>query len=244
MTNEEKENSFDKFELIAAIMLGLAAIGTALASFQSALWGGKSVEAYGRANTEATKASSERSRAIVEMSKDATVDIQAARLVWEGDDTTNQVDKDRAFRIATYLYTKQISDPAYKALKLPPEAKKELVDDPQTPEDEDKQAAIQEKVLENAMDVELIEDENYRKEMLAESVKLSEQSEKTFKEGQDANEAGDKFDFVNVIFAISLFFVGISLIFRTSIRWVLLGLGSLAFIAAAIYMATLSWTSL
>jgi len=59
MTNEEQEYTFDKFELIAAIVLGLAAIGTALASFQSGLWGGKSVEAYGKANKEATKAASE-----------------------------------------------------------------------------------------------------------------------------------------------------------------------------------------
>lgn len=242
MANEENGSSFDKFELIAAILLGLAAIGTALASFESALWGGKSVEAYGRANTVATKSASEQSRAIVEMSKDASVDTAAMRLILEGDDATNPVDKERAYEIATYLYTKQMSEPGYKALGLPQEAKNTAADNPDTPEQEDKQAALKETVLEKALEKDIVDDENYRKEMLAESAKFAEESEKTFKEGQNANEIGDKFDFVNVIFAISLFFAGISLVFRTSIRWILLGAGSLFFVVGFIYMLTLSWT--
>jgi hypothetical protein len=238
----EENNGLDRFELIAAILLGLAAIGTAVAGFQSALWGGKSVEAYGRANTEATKAASEQSRAIVEMSKDSSTDVAAMRLILEGDDNPNQADKKRNYEIATYLYTKQLSNPAYKALGLPPEARLAQEAADQTPEVEEKQAAMQETILEKAMEKDLADDNNYRKEMLAESAKLNEQSDKTFKEGQDANDVGDKFDLVNVIFAISLFFSGIALVFKTGIRWIILGLGALLLVSGMVYMLTLSWT--
>ena len=49
---------FDPFELAAAILLGIGAIGTAVAGHQSGLWGGQSVEAYGEAAALTTKASS------------------------------------------------------------------------------------------------------------------------------------------------------------------------------------------
>jgi len=234
------EEKIDRFELFAAILLGVAAIFTALASFQAGLWDGKMVEAYGKSNKIATSAASEQSRAIVEMSKDSAVDIQAMRLTMEGDD--NPATQKRSYEIATYLYTKQMSDAGYKALGLPPEAKKVLQDDPATPEEEDAVVGMQEEVLEKAMEKDLADDANYRTEMMAKSKGESDLSDAAFKEGQDANAYGDGFEFANVIFAVSLFFTGISLIFRTSVRWTTLGVGAVLFIGGAIYMVTLPWT--
>ena len=97
------EETIDRFELFAAILLGLAAIATALASFQAGLWDGKMIEGYGKSNKVATTAASEQSRAIVEMSKDSSVDIQAMRLILEADD--NPAIQKRSYEIATYLYT-------------------------------------------------------------------------------------------------------------------------------------------
>jgi hypothetical protein len=239
--SEEKTGLVDRFEFFAAILLGAAAICTALSSFQAGLWDGIQADNYGKANTEATLAASERSRAVVEMSKDASVDIAAKRLILEADDNPNEVDKNRAYEYATYMYTKQFSDPGYKALGFPPEAKKEVVDDPTTPAEE-KEEVLQETILEKALEKDLGDDENYRKEMLAESVRLNEQSEKTFKAGQTANDIGDNFELANVIFAVSLFFLGIALIFRTSIRWYVLWAGGLLTLGGLIFMLTLSWT--
>ncbi len=234
------DEKIDRFELFAAMLLGLAAIATALASFESGLWDGKMIEGYGRSNKIATSAASEQSRAIVEMSKDSAVDIQAMRLTMEGDD--NPAIQERSYEIATYLYTKQMSDAGYKSLGLPPEAKKIVADDPETPEAEDKVVAMQEQVLEKAMEKDLADDENYRAEMLAKSRAEGEQSDLAFKEGQDANQHGDGFEFANVIFAVSLFFSGISLVFKTDVRRPILGMGGLFFVCGAIYMATLPWT--
>lgn len=239
--NEEKKEVVDRFEFFAAILLGAAAICTALSSYQAGLWDGIQADSYGKANTEATAAASLQSKAVVEMSKDASVDVTAMRLILEGDDATNPADKARAHEIATYLYTKQMSDSGYKALGLPPEAKKEVVDDPDTPAVE-KQEALKEEILEKAMEKDLADDENYRKDMLAASTAQNETSVKTFKSGQDANDTGDKFELANVIFAVSMFFMGIALVFKTEIKWKVLIAGGVLLVGGLIFMMTLQWT--
>ena len=239
----DNNETVDRFELIAAVFLGLAAIGTAVAGFQAGLWDGKMIEGYGRANKVATAAAAEQSRAIVEMSRDASTDVQAMRLILEADNA-GPAAKELNYEIATYLYTKQMSDAGYKALGLPPEAKKpEAVSGANEEEVIAKLEGLKEEVLEKAMEKDLADDENYRKEMLVKSAEQTVESDTAFKEGVEANEHGDKFELVNVIFAISLFFTGISLVFKSSIRWTILGIGAILFISGAIYMIFIPWTA-
>lgn len=234
----EKQSMVDRFEFFAAFLLGVAAICTALSSFQAGLWDGKQSESYGKANTEATMASAERAKAIVEMSKDAQIEITAYQLIEEGlnNVTTNPSVSNSSFEIATYLYTRQISDAGYKALGLPPEAKKD------DGEDEEKTEALKGDILDKASEVDLVGNDEYQKEMLAKATELNAQSEKTFAEGNSANETGDKFELANVIFAVSLFFMGIALVFRTEIKWYVLYAGGFLTLAGLIYMLTLQWT--
>lgn len=234
----EKQAMVDRFEFFAAILLGLAAICTALSSFQAGLWDGKQAEAYGKANTEATAAAAERAKATVEMSKDAQIDITAYQLIEQGLNNlnSNAAVANSSFEIATYLYTRQMSDPGYKALGLPPEAKKDPGDD------EEKSEALKSDILDKASNKDLVGDENYQKEMLAKANELNAQSEKTFKEGNEANETGDKFELANVIFAVSLFFMGIALVFKTDVKWYVLWAGGFLTVAGFIYTLTLQWT--
>ncbi|MEQ1642937.1 MAG: DUF4337 family protein [Pyrinomonadaceae bacterium] len=234
----ERQALVDKFEFFAAILLGAAAICTALSSFQAGLWDGKQAEAYGKANTEATAAAAERAKAIVEMSKDAQIEITAYQLIETGvnNETSNPAVAASSFEIATYLYTRQISDPGYKALGLPPEAKKD------DGEDEEKTEALKGDILDKASEVDLVGNETYQKEMLAKATELNAQSEKTFAAGNSANETGDKFELTNVIFAVSLFFMGIALVFKTEIKWYVLYAGGGLTLLGLIYMLTLSWT--
>lgn len=236
--SEQTEEQLDRFEFYAAVLLGLAAILTAVASFEAGLWGGIQAEAYSKANTEATMAASENSRAIVEMSKDAQIDITAYRLTQEGIDKadSNPVESNSAFEIATYLYTRQLSDAGYKALGLPPEAKKD------DGEDEEKTEALKGDILDKASEKDLVGDETYQKEMLAKATELNAQSQKTFKEGQEANTTGDKFDLATVIFAVAMFFLGIALVFKSAIKWKILIAGGVMMVVGFIYMLTLSWT--
>jgi len=234
----DKQAMVDRFEFFAAILLGLAAICTALSSFQGGLWDGKQAEAYGKANTEATAAAAERAKATVEMSKDAQIDITAYQLIEQGLNSaeSNPAVANSSFEIASYLYTRQMSDAGYKALGLPPEAKKDPGDD------EEKSEALKGDVLDKASNKDLVGDEAYQKEMLAKADELTAQSEKTFKEGNDANETGDKFELANVMFAVSMFFMGIALVFKTEIKWKVLIAGGVMLVVPFIYILTLKWT--
>jgi hypothetical protein len=240
--NEDITRTFETLELIAAILLGLAAIATAFASFQSSLYDGKSVENYSKSNKTATAAAAERSRAIVEMARDNTVDTEAMRLILEGDDAPSPAAEQRNYFVATYLYTRQMSEAGYKALGLPPGARKADESAGDATEGEQKHTALQEELLEKAMEKDLSEDEGYRKEMLAKSQTLFDEAEITFKLGQDANETGDKFQLIAVIYAMSLFFGGIVQVFRNDrLRWAIIGASGVFFIGATIYMLTLPW---
>ncbi|HEV7672138.1 MAG TPA: hypothetical protein VGS22_26775 [Thermoanaerobaculia bacterium] len=53
---ESDPKSFDTFELATAVLLGLAALGAALASLQSGPWGGRQLDAFSAANTLAPTA--------------------------------------------------------------------------------------------------------------------------------------------------------------------------------------------
>lgn len=239
--NEEGTNHpFEKLELVAAILLGLAAIATAFASYQSSLYDGKSLENYSRSNNLSTAGAAERSRAVVEMAKDNTVDVDAMRLIMEADDAPSPTAEARNYEIATYLYTTQMSEAGYKALGLPMEVRKAEEAKAATPEAEEKHEALQEVLLEKAMEKDLVNDENYRKEMLAKSEAQFEESQKTFKAGELANETGDKFQLIAVIYAIGLFFGGIVQVFRNDrMRWIILGIGAVLFVGATAYLLTL-----
>lgn len=246
MSENQKEVSrpFETLELLAAILLGVAAIATAVASYQSSLYGGKSVEGYSKANKIATAAAAERSRAIVEMTRDSQVEMDAWRLTKEGDDAGNAAAEARNYEIATYLYTKVMSEPGYRAMGLPPDARNQEYPEDETPGAEEKQNVLQEQVLETAMENELAGNETYRNEMLGKGQALSDEAEKVFKEGEAANATGDKFQLAAVIFAISLFFGGIVQVFcNDTMRWVILGVGGVLFLGATVYMLRLPWTS-
>lgn len=238
-TRRSSARGFINVEVAAAILLGLAAIATAFASFQSSLYGGKSVDSYSRANKIATEAAADRSRAIVEMAHDQSVDTQATRLILEADQATTADAEEDLRSFATYLYTSQMSAAGYKALGLPPAAR-ESADDA----DADEYAALQEELLETAMEMDLASDENYRKEMLAKSQTLFAEADAVLKEAQDANGLGDKFQLAAVIYAISLFFGGIIQVFKQPmLQRAVLGAGALFFLGASGYLTTLPWMS-
>jgi hypothetical protein len=124
---------------------------------------------------------------------------------------------------------------------LPPEAKNEPVDDGD-PATEDKVEALKGEILDKASEKDLVGDADYQKEMFAKSSELIERSQKTFKEGQAANKTGDSFELATVIFAVSMFFLGIALVFKTDIRWKMLIAGGVLLAGGVVYMITLPWT--
>ncbi|MEO8380329.1 MAG: hypothetical protein ABI779_11750 [Acidobacteriota bacterium] len=113
------DSPFEMFELVIAILLGLAAIGAAMAGIQSGQWGGKQLEAFAEANSITTKASKSYSEAVSDMNSDYAVIGQAKRLILEGIDASTEADQQRSYKLASYYLTQQLDQTAYDAMKLP-----------------------------------------------------------------------------------------------------------------------------
>ena len=253
MSETERSQPFDVFELCAAVLLGLGAIGAAVAGHQAGLWGGQSVEGYGEAAAMTTKASTTYNDELTSYIQDSQVDVRAKEMIWEALEIDDEARKTRLLQMASWLYTSQLSDSAYEALKLPklPDAD-EPSDAPAAAAGEtatgskseagDEEAgtfAFTEAELEAALNIDL--GESYVDALFSTSVEDFEAADKRFNVGRTANEIGDKFSLAGVIFTIALFFSGLALVFKTKVRWGFLGAGTVIFVAGAIFMTGLTW---
>jgi hypothetical protein len=274
-TEAEERKAFDLFELLTAILLGLGAIGAAVAGMQGGQWGGKQLEAFSEANTLTTKAATQYNEDIVGVNADYATVAQAKHDILEARDAKTPEDRERHFELASYMYANQLTETAYRAMKLPmdyyvedeqPGEKKAeseapaaegasetpaseapaegAAEAPAAPEDPNKprlERDIPDEALLASLHVEL--DEAYVDKALEKGAKLFQDADKRFEDGRKANEIGDKFDLVGVIYTVALFFGGIGLIFKTEVRWGFFVLGLLVFLAASGTMARLPWAS-
>ena len=115
---EEAGKPFDRFELFTALLLGLTAVGAAVASLQSGQWGGKQLDAFAEANTLTTKASTQYNEDTVLMNADYAAVAVAKQHILEARDASG-IDRERHFDLASYFYMTQLSANAYKAMELP-----------------------------------------------------------------------------------------------------------------------------
>jgi hypothetical protein len=227
MSDENKP--FDPFELAAAIVLGLSAVGASIAGHQAGLWGGQSVEGYGESAAMTTKASTTYNDELTSYIQDAQTDVRAKELLWEAYEIDDEARASRLKEMATWLYTSQLTDHAYDALGLPA-----------VPEGEDPdEFTMPPEALEKAFNTDL--DDDYVDAVFEPSSKEFEAAEKRFDVGRKANEIGDQFSLAGVILTVALFFGGLALVFKTSMRWAFLGAGTLVLIGGSVFMGTLTW---
>jgi len=81
--------------------------------------------------------------------------------------------------------------------------------------------------LEASLDQELGDD--HWEKMVGGTLEMSEKADKRFKEGQNANETGDKFGLANVIYALCMFMAGIGLVVKGKVKWGFFAVGLAAF---------------
>lgn len=225
---------FDRFELAAAILLGLGAITASLASHQQNLWSGQSADAYSEAAALTTKATKTYNDELTTAMRDAQTDVRAKELIWEGSDTRGTLAGDRQMGMASWLLLSQMSDTGYRFLRLPAETRTIYRAGEELPLLDDDQ-------LMTALNTDL--DQDYIRAVFASSAAEFAAADQRFAAGRDANGKGDQFSMAGVILTIALFFVGLSLVFRTRMRWAFLGAGGLVWLAAVVYLTTLTWTS-
>ncbi len=120
MSTQESESSkpFDLFELATAVLLGLTAVGAALASLQSGQWGGKQLDAFSSSNALTTKAANQYNEDTVAINADYAAVAAAKEHILEARDADGQT-RERHLDIASYQYSYQMSELGYKAMGLP-----------------------------------------------------------------------------------------------------------------------------
>lgn len=277
MSSMDEEKKIDKFELATAILLGLTAIGAALAGLQGGQWGGKQLEAFSEANALTTKAATQYTEDTVLINADYAAVAAAKSYILAARDAGGQ-DRERNLDLASYQYMYQMSELGYEAMGLPMEyyvedeeeteegapaatvataenpgsgdaeaveadmeEEAEEEDDPETVAATAMEREIPDEVLLASLATEL--DDEYIEKALADGTEMFADADKKFEEGRIANGNGDKFDLAVVFYTVALFFAGLGMIFKTSVRWGFFGSGALFFLGTTIFMLTLPWAS-
>lgn len=233
MDRDAPKKAFDPFELFAAFMLGMGAVGGAWAAYQGDLWGGEETAAYGAAATQATRASTVFNIGVTQLVRDLGLDLDAKKLIAEGALTEDEAVRTRCFGIAGYLYTRQLSDEGYRALGFP-EAHRITPERPEAPE-------IPPEVLLQNVDKELGDDEQYINAVLADGMAAFEEADSHFALGRWEGEVGDGFGLSSVLFTVALFLSGVALVFKSKVRWMFGLLGSVMLGVALLHLLSQSW---
>jgi hypothetical protein len=261
----EDNQPFDKFELMTALLLGLAGIGAALAGLQGGQWGGKQLEAFAAANSLTTKAATQYTEDTVAINADYAAVASAKAYILVARDASDAKAKERNLDLASYYYSYQMSERGYKAMGLPLEffvedeeepaaggAPAAPAADPAAPaaaddEEEDDAAAPGEALMRDIPDEMLFEtlhtelDDDYIDESLKQGTEMFAEADKKFEEGRQANENGDKFDLAVVFYTVALFFAGLGLVFKTNVRWGFFLAGSVIFLGSSLFIMSLPW---
>jgi hypothetical protein len=239
--NEEKDTGFDVFELLVALLLGLAATGAAWSGYQAGLWTGNQSSAYAEAATTAIKAATEKTDAMINIAQDYQIDILGKQILREAKTSKNPAVRENLLEMADYLYTWQMSPEAYESLGLP-EAKHATnikVDD------EDAEGLSEKELFELALHNDLDDAGNqYEEQMVADANAMFKKADGFFNAGQEHNTRGDRFDLVGVVYTISLFFAGLALVFKTKMRWGFFGAGVLIFLLSSYFLFTMKWAAI
>jgi hypothetical protein len=227
---EKKQASIELFELCTAILLGLGAIFSGIASHQGGLWEGDSVEAFTEASTITTQAADAASLANAMITHDNNVHLQAMQIVSQAQ-LMPADSQDRAFLLhqASALYLRQASDAAYSALGLPEDCRKQY-----------KQTSIEDIPEDELILVQRREfAPEYYREMYGQSDKKYKEAKVKFDRG--TLPEGDYFSLCGVYYSLSLFFAGLGLVFKTRMRWVFFSIGTLIFMGTTTYLCSLNW---
>jgi hypothetical protein len=194
-------------DIAAGVILAVAGLLSAWASFQAALWGGEQATAFAEANRLQTEAS--RLEIVAMQRQSAALTVAHAWL-----DAKVRGDDLRAFFYERHLQPQQRKIFDEWRAKLPSDVRRTKIDRSEPP-------------------IPLPDLLTGGREA-ARAARL--EAEKAFREGVSANEISDKFTFVTVILSLSLFLAGTGQLLRMRIaRHVVIGLAGLILVGAAAY---------
>jgi hypothetical protein len=238
-SNESRANRI--FEIVVAILLGAGALGGAWAGYQANQWGSSAIENFGKSSTIATRGAALYNQGVATANRDANLDIQGKQLVLNAmvgkagldpdrPDPVRELEVLRDMTVAKYLYIKQMSDAGYSALGYPAEF---------NTEDREKASQMPDEAMERGLEQEL--DDAYMHKVLAAGEAKFVEADKVFGEGSAFSARSTAFGIVGVMFTVTLFLAGISLVLKSNVKWIFSFVGYGSLIAAGLKLFALPW---
>lgn len=198
-------------EVLTAIVLGLGTTGAAYAAYQASLYDGNSLDAY----TEGLLKSSDASKMTLEAQNNFTYDM-ITWMQWQGHIVAAEKLSGKEAEVEQALADSVATDFIEERLKLAMEWS-------------DKESAKQGKFISP------LESEDYALELFAEAFDTEAAMKATIEKARKANNTGDEYTLLTVLFTISLFFAGIATVFkRDPVKIALLGAGAVTLTFTAI----------
>lgn len=201
MPEQETPDRSLKLEIVLAVGLGIAAIVTATASFQSALVEDEMIGGFNRGIKAVDEAGQALSEAQQQLAHDQTLYIEYSQANFAGEAT-----------LSTYILTSLMSPNLREAV----EWWRDESEDALTPFDEGSP---------------------YQVPALERSQSLKEDARDHFEAATDADETTDRYDFITVLAAIVLFFLGLASVVRhRSIRLTFTAMGAVVLAASVVLL--------
>ena len=199
-------------ELITAILLGLVAIVTAYASFQSSLYNGLMTQKYTVGSNQATLAES----LYLEQNQEYVQDIQTynrlQELLFDADSSSPAL-AESALAKYDWLYFTSVSDRFDLAIK---DAEERNAADPETYYDPS-------------------DNKDYQIDLFSTYYEQKDYANSLIAEGDAASALSDRLTLNTVLMAVSLFLLGVSAVVRTySVKLVLISVSMVIFATAAV----------
>ncbi len=202
----QKNDRLDaRLELIAVILIGLAATATAWAAFQGGQYDGQMLTAFTQANLSLNDANALYNEGTQTYVQDELIFLRYVEAIQEDNDD-----------LANYLRDSLMSDQLVAGIEWWETVGKDF-DTPFVDENTD-----------------------YVIEAYFQADELSEATDASFEEGQDANKTGDTYNLLTVLLAGALFVLGIATSFKVlRVRAGLIGIGAVIFVVCTVWMLTL-----
>lgn len=209
-------------ELITAILLGLVAIVTAYASFQSSLYDGLMTQKYTVGSNEATLAES----LYLEQNQQWLQDVQTYNrldeLLFDAESSDPELSA-AAFAKYDWLYFTSVSDGFDRAIQNAEALNAEDPDVYYSPSD----------------------DEVYQEDLFAGYYEQKAIADAHIAEGDTASALSDRLTLNTVLMAVSLFLLGVSAVVRTfNVKIVLMSVAMVIFVTAAVLTAGIPFIGL
>lgn len=236
MAKEKGKRSFDDIlEIVVVVLLGVTALLTAWAGWISALHDGNQAESYTKSNNLASEGNSEYNAAVQNLNQDMLLWNDISDMQIEIQFAQESGDDEELSKLCYQLFYKldeNLSEEMANAIGWDYQLTDEQAADPV--------GTVTTWLQKDEAYTSPFFDEDFLASYTADANELLTQSQEELEKGGEANDNGDAYGMVTVIYSVVLFLLGIVGTFKNKKnKTVLVAISCVAFVIATVYMCTI-----